>query len=510
MSWRRHIHIGAVLAVICLFDAALAAAIPVKILDSTVIYPNYRGMVFTGEKEKEAEISVTVNPEVNGLTLKDIKLVGNIKNRKEGKPVVAVHVGELKANELSLMLPIEKLKPGSYLIEVAIYRKSDNVLIKTNWHDLRKMGPKDKMPSVYVGRNLAIYADGKPFFPVGWFTLNDPQSVGEIDAIADMGFNCIMNYGINQFHDGGSIRAISMFLEKAEKKGVKIIYSLKDMFDGYKRIPKKVGYFVGEEDMFRGSISLFKDSPAILAWYTSDERPVSWLDRLKKHYDWAKELDPNHPVWICQNRPGEIGEYAGVTDIMGVDPYPVPDNPVTDVSQALQTVRKAVKNVFPTIAVIQTHAKFQYGGKGRAPTAAEIRVMTYLALVEGAKGIIYYSYFDFFRTPRAREKLPALKQLAREIRTLSPILLEGEDFELPEAVDGKDGFRMLAKTYRGTNYLIMVNTQDKERNFSISLGRAATTEVEAPFESRTLKVTNGRIADGVPPYGVHVFRWKKG
>lgn len=500
--------ISFLILITCISGAFVDAGDPSdKFIRSVMKFPNYRGIVFDNEKIRDVELLITLNPGKKGLALEDVRIAGKIKYARDGRAATGVEPVEPKDSNVSLKIPIKGLKPDDYVVEIGAYDRRNNDLIKTVSHELRIVGPGAKKPRVYIGNNTAIYCDGKPFFPLGWFTGNDPEKTEEIDAISGMGFNCVMNYGINEYHDGGSVKAIRTYLDRAGKRGVKVIYSLKDMFDGYKRIPKRLGTYTGEKDMYRGAISLFKDSRAVLMWYISDERPVDWIPRIGKHYAWARELDPDHPVWICQNRPEEIKYYLKVADILGVDPYPVPDKPLDYVYESMSAVNRYTKGTFPVIAVIQTHGEFQYGGKGRAPTMEEIRAMTYLALAGGAKGIMYYSYFDFRKMPNYAKKLPQMKILAEEIKAISPMLMLGEAAEAPTIDGNDDGIRMMMRYHEEKYYLIVVNANENRRKISMTLKRSAR-KIDLPFESRSVDAINGKLADELPPRGVRVYTWK--
>jgi len=49
--------------------------------------------------------------------------------------------------------------------------------------------------------------------------------------------------------------------------------------------------------------------------------------------------------------------------------------------------------------------------------------MTYLALAHGAKGLIYYCYYDMRVLPQYAEMWTGMKKIASEVKALSPVLL---------------------------------------------------------------------------------------
>src|SRR5579864_8233395 len=77
--------------------------------------------------------------------------------------------------------------------------------------------------------------------------------------------------------------------------------------------------------------------------------------------------------------------------------YPVPYQPIASVGDAVARARKASGGKKPLLPVLQL---FAWQAKDRYPTPAELRSMAFLALVEGAHGIGYYSYGSVTGLPK--------------------------------------------------------------------------------------------------------------
>ena len=85
---------------------------------------------------------------------------------------------------------------------------------------------------------------------------------------------------------------------------------------------------------------------------------------------------------------GAAARFAGAMDLAMTDPYPIPTNPPGNVAGAVRTVRDAVTPRIPLWLVPQA-----FGGNewwSREPTAAELRLMTWIGIVEGATGVQYF------------------------------------------------------------------------------------------------------------------------
>ncbi len=53
--------------------------------------------------------------------------------------------------------------------------------------------------------------------------------------------------------------------------------------------------------------------------------------------------------------------------------------------------------------------------------------MTYLALTHGAKGLIYWCYYNLRMLPQYQEMWNGMKKIGAEVRILEPALLSPED-----------------------------------------------------------------------------------
>ena len=107
-----------------------------------------------------------------------------------------------------------------------------------------------------------------------------------------------------------------------------------------------------------------------------------------------------------------------------LDIYPVPQQPLTQVSGAIDTVREKVGPSVPIWLVAQSFG----GGEGwpREPSRWEERVMVYLSWVHGASGLLYFSRNagPGFATPSSPGLWAECRQLALEAATLAPALMQ--------------------------------------------------------------------------------------
>ena len=362
---------------------------------------------------------------------------------------------------------------------------------------------------VYINGNNVTIVDDKPFFPLGLFTGRGPMSDGAIevlDEIADSPFNTIMNYGINS----GSIEQIRLYLDAVDERGLKIIYSLKDFYEGTPYYPGKVGHYKGAEEITRGVISEFKAHPAILAWYLNDELPRKYIPRLTERYRMVKRLDPSHPAWIVLYQVNELKSYLNTTDVMGADPYPIPHKSISMAGEWTQLARKAVGPKRAIWMVPQAHKTSIYrtdGAKyaGPGPTFDEMRCMAYQCLVNGANGLIFYSFFDLKRDPLGFESRWAdVKKLGQEIKSLIPILLSTEEPPNVQLSSGAQHVHFSTRRHDGKLYILAVNVSREEQDAEFIISEEVK-EAKILFEDRSLSVEKYRLTDKFQPIAVHLY-----
>jgi hypothetical protein len=177
------------------------------------------------------------------------------------------------------------------------------------------------------------------------------------------------------------------------------------------------------------------------------------------------------------------------------------------VSSFLDEARAALRYRRPALAVLQAFGE-PVGTDGLMPTPAELRCMTYLALVHEARGIIFFSYS--YNGPM-RENNPAqwreIKKCATEIRDLAPALAGSSgDLVANQTPDSKQVHTRVIRNGEAA-YVIAVNTQrtPMSRVKWTTRGFADGT-LEVIGEDREVTMRNSVFEDDFGPLAVHVYR----
>jgi hypothetical protein len=476
------------------FDDVIVEKKAKPLMQIFVLRPNYRGRILPGAPSPEIKVEVTLNPEGHGLTLDELEIRAELKTETGGS-VVQKNVKPLSSQSFNvdLVIPADT-EPGDYDLTIALYKKTDSKLLAENTHDIEKLSPDDlaSLTSYIDGYNRFIL-DGKPFFPLGLYVVQSLTDTSQLDEIADSHFDTLMNYNVNNGADSETAK----YLDQLKSRNLKLIFSLKDY----------IGHGQEDIDTITHKVNTFKGHPALISWYMNDEYGLEYLPELEVRYQKVRELDKNHPVWSVHWRKYVLIEEAHTADALGVDPYPIPGNPITMVSEWADWAKEAGRGYRPLWLVPQIFRR-----DGHSPTREEMRAMTYLAVNHGAKGLIYYSYSDLRADENDyNERWPQIKKIANEIDYLKPVLLSPHQTNYNDIVcDNADiDFKLMREG--NTYYLLAVNTKkDTIAAVSFRINLAHKPEaVTVLFEGdRQVVVNNGSFTDGFGPYEVHVYRWQ--
>ncbi|MGD9518077.1 MAG: hypothetical protein AB7W28_01050 [Armatimonadota bacterium] len=326
----------------------------------------------------------------------------------------------------------------------------------------------------------ATLVEGKPFFPFGFYhvswTFTAEQRLKTVQDLAAAGFN-VIHCGIKH----GEMETYGEFLDECARLGVYVITEFGEpMFDVVQR---------------------YRDKPAVLGWNPGDEPDGQGVDprEMYARYDRLKQLDPEHLVYTVLCVAPKYGLYARGTEVVAPDPYPIPNSPVTVVYDLLKAAHtEAVRYDTVLWGVLQCFGN--YGSWKRPPTAQELRAMTYLALLAGVKGIIYYTYQDgSWLVTDNPEQWETAKALVPEITRLAPALLDGA-FELLAEKDS--GLYAGCWTHQGRRYVVIVNGGTETVDFELTIRGAVAEKLFG--DAATPLLANGKLKGSIGGLGTLV------
>lgn len=369
----------------------------------------------------------------------------------------------------------------------------------------------------YLDEHNRLVVEGKAFFPLGFY---GGRNTEDLRRLADSPFNCVLDYGMT----AQDVETTREYLDEAHRLGIKIIFCVNDVYPSA-TYRQKLGDWVGNDAILEGVVKTFRDHPALIAWYNNDELAFDKKGEIEGYYRRIKELDPNHPQLMVHYRPGSYRTFVDAYDIVGVDVYPIPKSPVTELSGRIDLAYKETEGKKPIWAVPQTFAWYQHREpedpddtlgrrrlpmpkewlNGRAPTYDETRAMTYLALVHRAKGILYWCFYNMTYLPDFVERWDFMKRIGEEVEALFPVLLSPEEMAI-STEPANEAIHCLLKVADGKRYLLAVNASREPQRPSFRLPERVGQTVNVNFEDRLIPVKNGLLTDFFAPLAAHVYK----
>lgn len=395
---------------------------------------------------------------------------------RDGKTVVQRSV-EL-AESIELKFPGALLtKDGAYILNSAI-RWAGRERNLPPQAIVRQVDARQPPGAAILDEKGRLIVDGKPFFPIGvyWAPPNKWQ------AIKEHGFNTVHAWlYANEEAD--------QRLQTAEALGLKVVVEMSDTLRGKCDLAD-----IGRR------VERMKDSPALLCWYPVDEPQPSGtpLQGLLESYNLIRQLDPFHPVLQVQCNTALLDNYGLACDIIATDPYGATTQVarwtrLSYISQRVPRAVWAVLRAFPTPDL---------------PTPERLQCDTFIALINGAKGLLYFSfsYGDGYRLDQS-PLWDAFRELNRRVAALAPVFLQGEKLDVPAGDAAVSQVGMWR--HEGCLYVLAVNCKDESARltFTIPKGLRTGSSAEVLFEDRTIRADD-RIRDRFGPWGTRAYRVK--
>jgi len=347
-----------------------------------------------------------------------------------------------------------------------------------------------------VREDRTILVNGQPFFPFGIYhdSIDSPDwSTTNTKRLNDL--RQIIAAGFNTIHPqiGGNFDADITFLDEAKLNGVYVLPN----FSYARRLE---------------IVDSYKSHPAILGWNIADDvdTPANGFS-VGGVLDWkgdVKSVDPSRFTFVSSALPSRIASFINTADVIGFQSYRIDNDP--DVLKPLRenyyflltATEAGRKNNKPIIASLQA-----FPWVSKPPTSKQLRNMTYGALINDVKGILYYSYFyEGWELSQNSGLWNELKSLVSEFKRLEPILLEGEWKRLNSGVDDLFAAEWI---YQGNVYVVAINTSPTNAiEASIPIPEQLTGSIETVFSNRPsgMVLDERKLTGSIGSEDVHVYK----
>jgi hypothetical protein len=292
----------------------------------------------------------------------------------------------------------------------------------------------------------------------------------------------------------------------------------------------------GREQILRKLVDRLKGNPGLGVWKGADEPEWGKLsvESLVRSRQIIHELDPDHPIWIVQAPRGTIDSlraYDATYDIVGCDIYPISYPPGThslgknkQISMVGDYTREMVeiagtKPVWMTLQIAWSGV-VKPGKTLRMPTFPEERFMTYEAIIDGARGLVYFGgNLPQAWTPRDAELgwnwsfwEKVLRPVVAEIGPNGPLAaaLVAPKSKLMVTVGSPTEIEFCVREVGSEIFLIACRRDGETAQVKFTGLPAILPKGEVLFESpRTVHVEGDAFADWFAPFEVHVYRFKR-
>lgn len=281
-----------------------------------------------------------------------------------------------------------------------------------------------------------------------------------------------------------------------------------------------VGAGGGLHDPRLGEATLthYRGSPAVAFWYVADEphgpeaQPEHMLARQEQWAAW----DPTHPSFLLHNKPAEFLRYAPACDIFATDSYPIrreEDTNIMPVAAWTRAAVDAVANCKPVWIALQCYTtrstEAATAGRDmlpRLPSTDELRCMSYMALAEGARGLLYYSFDDTYynrggiRGVNIAHEFPefwaGMKGVMQELRA-HEVVWTAPYAELAPPTSENEAVIVSRYPLRNgeATYVLAVNPTREAQQVTLSFASIADCAVTDVLAERTLRMTGGALND---------------
>lgn len=347
--------------------------------------------------------------------------------------------------------------------------------------------PRDETVVIDRRSNKLVTPTGERIFPFGFYDLSWVGTTEEQRSvyrrIADAGFN-FMYFSLTSADDD--------MMDAAAEDGVYIIAESAD--------PYGVDLPIYEYD----------SHPAMIGWLIADDfnNPASPFTpaRVNQLNQELKAKTPNKLSYISGG-PYRLTEYNDYADIIGIQSYSYPFQPLSDMSGAYNC---ALVNIGddPETTLLANLQAFPLTPSTPAPDGLSQRLMTYQVLLNGMDGILYYAYrAPDWNIESMPEAWPTFEEMACEVSVLEPILVDGILTRRAAPLDVFVG--EWSYPADGTGMMVVVNTREEpiDVSFPVSYSNAAPRFSHIPAQ---LTLRGGALTGTLAPQSMTVLSLANG
>ena len=388
---------------------------------------------------------------------------------------------------------------------------------------------------VSLNSDQVLVINGKKIFPIG-FTLAPPPGAkapngkNGIEELADAGGTFFRTGANGKAWSEETFTTEQQWEDAAARYGMYCWVYLNDL-------ASIKGQDTKREAMLRRVVNQFRNHPGMGIWKGADE--PEWgkakIEPLVRAREIVRELDPNHPLAIMQAPRGTVQSlrpYNAACDITGADIYPIsyppgihsllPNKELSMVGDYTKTMMEVADGKMPVWMVLQIawSGVVKPGKTLRFPTFAEERFMSYQAIINGARGLLYFGGNLTPAMSPEDAKLGwnwtfwnrVLRPVLEEIGNKSPLApaLVAPTSSLPVKAGGAKDVEFLVREVGDEIYVLACKREGATVKVEFAGLPLTKGDGEVMYESpRRVEVKDGMFIDWFAPFDVHVYRFRR-
>jgi hypothetical protein len=481
-------------------------------VDVFMLYPNFRGMLFD-DGPATMRFNVAVTPPGGDLTR--YRVTGTLRDEATGGVLLTQNytaadnfVAEMTGTLMQYGRPyvvvfsLVDLSTGQKVYSYPAHRVSR-----------LPQGARAAMKIAFDERNRVL-VKGVPRFVLGVY--DSGLGYGVDDAYwesllwsptgARRMHDMRVNFYLNYWYGGAPAFAMNSLMNNLQRHGVMYLQT-GNCFGQY---PTSTDFLINSSDAYVQSIGAH---PGSAGYYTIDECLSTLMPGAFTQYNRLRRLDPDSLTFMTNFAGPELRVWRDAADIISTDPYPMYGAEPAGgyyhriVADGTASTRTMLHDSRPFMTVLQF---FKFTSQGRFPTRLEMSNHAKMAIVEGARGLWWWSLggnaLGAVCSGWCTEKINHmndLKAVVNEIADLEPALVADDAPGALSAISNP-AIRFKVKRVNGHGYVFAYNTTSAPASATFTWNTAPGT-VTVSGENRSLIASGNSFIDSFGPYQAHVY-----
>ena len=320
---------------------------------------------------------------------------------------------------------------------------------------------------------------------------------------------------INYHLGAAPIEALTTYMDDLRARGISYLQTVNFYrpSDGLWKYVQYPAAKKGEDELNRWVAETLAKHPGLAGFYTMDERAADQVPLIFRQYQHLAAAAPGSVTYgvLGDGWESQAPLWRDTLDVMGLDPYPITkpagQNDLAMVGEWTRLGQDAVKRSRPVWMVLQYFPVTDAGGW---PSEADLRTMSWMAIVEGARGLLYWSFGEkglaWVKDGKEREaRWAELVRVTREIKALEPVLLAPDAAVVTRETSGGT-VRTLGKAMPDGRYLFAYNTRGSPTRVTWTLAAPAAETTDLATGKPGPKVESSAITVELAPFEVRRLR----